>query len=85
MAYENIDGKISRLYVNRDACNIRMDSHGDRYFKLKPEHSNYSAIYALLLSASMNRYNVRLRLENYEPPNPPSSDILYVVLDYPQT
>jgi hypothetical protein len=84
MAYENVDGKVARLYTNREACNVRLDSHGERYFGLKLDHPNYNAIYALLVAAAVNRYTIRLRLESFEPPDPPSSTVEYIVVDWPQ-
>ena len=84
MAYENKDGKVSRLYINREECNIRLDGHGDTYFQLELEHPNFNAIYSLLVVAAVNRYQIRLRLEDYEPPDPPPTIVRYVVVDWPQ-
>jgi hypothetical protein len=82
MAYENAEGKVSRLYVNASACNVRLDTYGDRYFTLNLSHSNYYSIYSLLVAASVNRYTVLLRLQDYEPPDPPSNIVQYIVLDW---
>jgi hypothetical protein len=82
MSCENVQGKVSRLYVNAPACNIRLDTYGDRYFILNLPHQNYHSIYSLLVAAAVNRYTVLLRLEDYEPPDPPSNIVQYIVLDW---
>lgn len=84
MAYDNIDGQISRIYVHSAGCSVRVHGYGDRYFKLGRSHSNYSPIYAALLSASLTGQQIRLRLGDYNPPEPASSDILYIVADLPE-
>lgn len=82
MAHENVDGKVSRLYVNESGCNIRLDTHGDRYFVLERGHNNYSATYSLVVAAAINRYSIRLRLRSYQPPDPPPDEVQYIVVDW---
>ncbi|MEM9597942.1 MAG: hypothetical protein AAGD06_27005 [Acidobacteriota bacterium] len=83
MPYENVDGKISRLYVNSDSCNIRLDGHGERYFTLGQDHGNYPSIYSLLVAGMIHRNEVRLRLESYADGEPPSDVVRYIVVDQP--
>jgi hypothetical protein len=35
-----------------------------------------------LVAAAVNRYSIRLRLRDYEPPNPPSDSVVYIVIDW---
>ncbi len=84
MAYDNVDGRVSCLYTNREGCSIRLDAHGDKYFRLELDHPNYNGIYSLLVVAAVNRYGIRLRLEDYEPSDPPSTIVQYIVVDWPQ-
>jgi hypothetical protein len=84
MAHENVGGKIRRLYVHTNACNIWLDQEGERYFQLLTTHANYHSIYALFLAAASNRWKVQLRLSEYQPPEKPPDTILYIVVDYPQ-
>ena len=84
MAHDNVHGSVSRLYTNRAGCNIRLDAHTDKYFQLQLDHPNYNGIYSLLVVAAVNRYRVRLRLENYEKSTPPSTLVRYLVVDWPQ-
>lgn len=83
MPHETVDGKVRRLHVNTDSCSIRLDQHGDRYFKLPHTHDNYFSIYSLLVAAAVNRYTINLRLEDYKPTEPPSSIVLSMTVDWP--
>ncbi len=84
MAYKNVKGKISRLYVHSDGCDIRVDSEGEDDFRLSKNHSNYQSIYSLAATAAVNRYKVWLRLGDYEPPAAPSKEVWYIVINWPQ-
>ena len=84
MPHENANGKISRIYTHSRGCEIRIDCHGDDYFLLEKNHSNYNSLYSLVLIAAINRYDIWLRLGDYNPPEPPSNRVVYAVIDWPQ-
>lgn len=61
-------GRIERLYPAQDGTYFQLKPYTgpapkDRYFHLALSHDNYNAIYALLLTAAVNRYEVKVRLE----------------------
>lgn len=76
---------VERLYVNREACIIRLAGVGpppkDQYFKLLLDHPNYNALYSLALSAAINRYPLTVRATG-EFPSDSMAQVEYLVVDW---
>ncbi len=77
-------GKVARMYATGGQTYIRL--HGGLkpkygYFRLSMTHSNYNALYSLLLSAAINRYNLRIRTTSDIVPTA-IADVQYFVVDW---
>lgn len=60
-------GKVRRIYPDDGGTYIELDipttppRPKDGYFRLEQAHSNYNALYSLLLVAAVNRYDLEIR------------------------
>ena len=79
----NFQGQVTRMFVNASGCHVRLEGRGDGYFRLLTSHTNYNAIYALILTAAANRFVLRLRTqEEREDVTADSAQVLYAVIDW---
>ena len=81
MPYLSFTGKVTRLYVNTAGTNVYLDSYNNSYLNLPLAHANYDAIYSMLLTAHVERLEIRLRMNDYDVNDPPSHQISYIVMD----
>ena len=79
----NFQGQVTRMFVNASGCHVRLEGRGDGYFRLLTSHTNYNAIYALILTAAANRFVLRLRTqEEREDVTADAAQVLYAVIDW---
>lgn len=81
MAYLNLTGKITRLYVTKTSCKIHLDSFNSDYLELEKTHGNYDSIFSMLFTAFVEGLNVRLRMDDYNLNDPPALTVSYIVMD----
>lgn len=84
MAYR-ATGKIKRIYPYSNGAYVQLDYEGlqprDQYFHLSTEHANYSSLYALIVTAAVNRYQLSIRTDRDISPEQ-HGEIRYVVIDW---
>jgi hypothetical protein len=79
-------GLVDRLFVSSDYANIRLEipaaeSPADGYFALEVGHSNYQALFALALSAAINRYPLLIKTKADITPSAKAL-VQYMVVDW---
>lgn len=61
-------GKVARLFADREGAVIQLDNDPSigpksNQWRLKLDHSNYNALYSLVLAAAANRWPISIRIE----------------------
>jgi hypothetical protein len=79
-------GKVTRLYANRLGTFIRLQTNlqpKEEYFRLKPDHENYNALYSLALAAAANRWPLQVRIAGDGEIDPNAEAyVSYLVVDW---
>lgn len=79
-------GVVERIYARAEQVNIRLaipaaQRPADGYFALLQSHPNYQALYALALSAAINRYPLLIRATG-EIVSTETATVEYLVVDW---
>lgn len=78
--------KVKRMFVSTAGCNVRLEGKGSGYFQLPITHANYNAIYALILTAAANRFDLLIRVkgerEDVADDDAGVAEVSYAVIDW---
>lgn len=86
MAQHNFEGRVQRLYSDKEWTKIRIDipaadQPADNYFTLNRDHANYNALFSMALSAAINGNVLLIRTFGDINPGEPGN-VRYLVIDY---